>query len=241
MSPEPYVFLSYARRDSEVVGKIVKELENSGLRTWRDISEISPGENWAEAITKGVFGATALVYVSSAASTHSEWTRHELSIALTQNPNCKAVVPVVLDSKGKSNLPSFLSSYQWIDLQADFDAGIAQLVKTLKEVLQSGESAEPSKQKSKGYAFISYAVKDRLFLNRLKAFLSEHKYAYWDFHENKRNYRMQFHLELEEIIREAEVMLCILSPAWKKSRWTPREFLFAEEIRKPTFLLRAEA
>lgn len=35
-------------------------------------------------------------------------------------------------------------------------------------------------------------------------------------------------------------MLCIISPSWKRSKWTPREFLFAEEIGKPVFLLRAK-
>ena len=51
---------------------------------------------------------------------------------------------------------------------------------------------------------------------------------------------MQFHLELEGVIQGSEVMLCIVSPSWKRSKWTPREFLFAEEIGKPVFLLRAK-
>ncbi len=50
MSTAPYVFISYARADSQAVDRIVEGLENSGIRTWRDISEIKPGMEWATAI-----------------------------------------------------------------------------------------------------------------------------------------------------------------------------------------------
>lgn len=31
-----------------------------------------------------------------------------------------------------------------------------------------------------------------------------------------------------------------MTPAWKISRWAPREYLFTEDIRRPIFLLRAQ-
>lgn len=46
-------------------------------------------------------------------------------------------------------------------------------------------------------------------------------------------------LELESIIREASATLSILSPDWKRSKWTPKEYMFSEEVGTPVFLLMA--
>ena len=240
MSTAPYVFISYARADSQAVDRIVEGLEKSGIRTWRDISEIKPGMEWATAIESAAKQASAYVYFASVNSSASAYMERELLYAVSRSSSNITIVPVIIDDSGPRAVPLFLKQYQWVDFRQNFDAALQSLVDALSVSIPRADSAKPKDKVSKGYAFISYSVDDREFLGTLKEFLAVHDYGYWDFHENKRNYEMQFHLELEEIIKGAEVMLCIMSPSWKRSKWTPREFLYAEEIGKPVFLLRAK-
>ena len=73
------------------------------------------------------------------------------------------------------------------------------------------------------------------------AFLAERKYAYWDYNESDRDYHTQLFTELESVIIEASATLSIISPEWKRSTWTIKEYLFSEEVDVPVFLLRAKA
>lgn len=239
MNRSPYVFISYARADSDAADRIVDGLEQAGIRTWRDISEIKPGMEWAREIESAAKSASAYVYIASSHSLNSKWMEQEMLYALSRSTTGLTIVPAILDDSGQSSLPLFLRQYQWVDFRQDFYSALVLLVRALSRVVNPAEPAQRKEKESKGYAFISYSVDDRDFLDGLKEFLASHEYGYWDFHENKRKYEMQFHLELEGIIQGCEVALCILSPAWKRSKWTPREFLYAEEIGKPIFLLRA--
>ena len=123
----------------------------------------------------------------------------------------------------------------------NFNEGIKALVGALANVVARTKPIPIRKPRNKGYAFISYSQNDSIFLDELKTFLGEHDYGYWDFHESKRDYQNQFHLELEGVIRNSQAVLCVLTPDWKRSRWTPREYLFSEEINKPLFLLKYRA
>jgi broad specificity phosphatase PhoE len=40
------VFVSYVHDDSAVVDQLCADLENAGVRTWRDIDELLPGDDW---------------------------------------------------------------------------------------------------------------------------------------------------------------------------------------------------
>jgi hypothetical protein len=54
MADTPFVFVSYARRDSEVVGQIVDELKKLGIRTWVDSAELVAGTSWVRAISNAL-------------------------------------------------------------------------------------------------------------------------------------------------------------------------------------------
>lgn len=69
--------------------------------------------------------------------------------------------------------------------------------------------------------------------------MGERGYAYWDYEKSDREYHTQLYLELEEAIARAKAVLCVLSPAWRSSAWTVKEYLYAQEVGTPTFLLRA--
>ncbi len=233
-----YAFISYARSDMEVVRRIVLALERAGISIWLDTKNIAPGNNFAEAIREAIERATAYVYVASRNSASSKYMELELMAALRAKRSTLSIFPIILDDAGVDGLPAWLRPYQWIDLRESFDAGVQTLVSALSKDVPIQKPIPPGKQKNKGYLFISYSATDRGLLEELKVFLGKHSYGYWDFHESKRDYQTQFHLELEGVIRDSQAVLCIVSPAWKHSRWTPREYLFSEEICKPIFLLK---
>ena len=111
------------------------------------------------------------------------------------------------------------------------------LSKALRLLRQSKPLARP-KGKSKGYVFISYASEDEAFVAELKTHMKGRGYTYWDFRESQRNYQVDYTIELEGVINDAEATLTVISPDWEKSPTSLQELHFSKEVRKPVFLLR---
>lgn len=66
------------------------------------------------------------------------------------------------------------------------------------------------------YFFVSYSARDR----------NNHAFLF---------------LELEEVIKNAAATVSVMSPDWKRSKWSAREFLFSEDVGTPIFLLKVQA
>lgn len=235
-----HVFISYSRRDESVVRRLVDRLAAGGIRVWRDVAEISPGQNWQSEIESAVTSAGAFIWVSSANSASSAWMTRELEAFASHAPGMP-LIPVILDDEGEHRLPAILRSRQWVDLRQDFEAGATLIVATLRGTLPKAAispAASAPAPRSKGYVFISYAEEDESLVSDLKEYLKSKGYAYWDFTESERDYQVQFFLELESVIREAKATLSVVTPSWKLSKWTTKEYLFSEETGVPVFLLR---
>ena len=48
------VFISYSHHDAEIRAEIVEKLESAGISCWYAPRNIQPGEEWADAITRGL-------------------------------------------------------------------------------------------------------------------------------------------------------------------------------------------
>jgi hypothetical protein len=94
MADTPFIFVSYARRDSEVVSRIVDELQNLGIRTWVDSAQLIAGTSWVRAISDALQEAQALLFFISPASVQSKVVTHELETALRRGVR---VLPVLLE------------------------------------------------------------------------------------------------------------------------------------------------
>ncbi len=208
--------------------------------------ELMPGEDWSSSITDAVRDAKVLLWFAGCHTTTSSWMQEELNSIIRSGEEA-IVIPILVDGDEPNELPIFLRSRQWVDARNNVKEAIGILVIALEKYLgspkvekETPEDVREHKTINKGYVFISYSIENKGFLEKLKEFLKVKEYGYWDFHESIRDYQAQFHLELESIIRDSRAVLCIITPAWKSSRWAPREYLFSEDIRKPIFLLRAE-
>jgi len=130
-----------------------------------------------------------------------------------------------------------LAKFQYADFRDDYNVAFQKLIDGIL-FLQQPEPIEHPELKSKGYVFISYADEDSQFVEELKSFLGEHKYAYWDFRESDRNYDVDYSLELEGVIKDAAGTLCVISPNWKHSHISMQEFHFSRDVGTPVFLLK---
>ena len=235
-----YAFTSYNHRDADAVLPIVKALMDRGFNIWIDRFELQPGVDWSSAISDAVRNAKILLWFAGRNTGSSSWMLEELN-AMVRTGEDAIIIPILVDGADPKELPPFLLNRQWVDARDSHETAIEQICQALETYLgPSSGFSKTSKTKNQGYVFISYSVEDAEFLDELKGFLKKKAYGYWDFHESKRDYQTQFHLELESIIRDSRAVLCIVTPSWKVSRWAPREYLFTEDIRKPIFLLRAK-
>ncbi len=239
MNNRKYAFISYSQKDKSFVEKLVHDLRSAGVETWHDVAQISAGENWQKAIERGMEQASVLLYIASMHSIKSSWVAYELGAYHSRGG---IVIPVIIDDEGEITIrnSTILLGMQWVDFRRDYDTALELLKRSLIEILGSGSPLSSEKHKTKGYAFLSYAEEDSVFLGELRKFLGTHGYAYWDYAESDRDYHAQLFLELEGVIRDATATLSILSPSWKQSQWTIKEYLFSEEVNTPVFLLKTK-
>ena len=233
---KPKVFISYSRKDRQFVEYLAERLNNHGVETWIDIQQIAPGEMWQNELKRGVENSDLFLVVLSENYISSAWTSIELALASN-----KKIIPLKISELLSENFPRIIQQLQWIDFSVSFSDGIESLLNAIPQNYKSNQPIEVKEAKSKGYVFLSFCEEDSKFVVELRKFLKLQNFAYWDFEEGERNYQMQFFLELETVINDSEAVLSIISPDWKKSRWTIREFFYSEEIGKPILLLRARA
>ncbi len=232
-----YIFIRYVKKDRAFAEQLSNELEQAGIDVWRGAEEIAPGQDWGEAIRAAIAQADAVLFLSSQHSARSRLIANELDIALERNI---PVLPVVLDFLGFKNMPRKLYGIDWIDFRKDYQATFEHLVERIPAPARQRQPVERKAIQSKGYVFISYAEENTAFVVQLREFLKQRGYSYWDYQDSQRNYHTQLFIELEDVIRDAAATLSVMSQAWRESPWTPKEYLFSEQVATPVFLLRIE-
>lgn len=237
MDKKEYVYFSYSKGDRERVDRLSHDLRAHGIECWLDVEEIGPGSNWSKEIVKALKGASALLFVLSRYSVQSTWLRSELDSFKGRGG---IVIPIVLDDEGARWASRKFVDVQWVDFRSNYEDGFNLLLAALPDSVRKNRPIEAKPRKSKGYVFLSYAQEDAEFIERLKHFLHNRDYAYWDYEESDRDYHNQMYLEIEGVISEAVATLSIISPAWKQSKWALKEYFFSEEIGRPVFLLKAK-
>ncbi|MBQ6177267.1 MAG: toll/interleukin-1 receptor domain-containing protein, partial [Bacteroidales bacterium] len=87
-------FISYSRRDSELVQLFVDELTDLGYSVWIDKDGIESGDAFKTVIVRAIREARCVVFFSSKDSNTSYYTVKEVGIAIRKHI---PVVPVKLD------------------------------------------------------------------------------------------------------------------------------------------------
>lgn len=81
---QPFIFISYAHRDSEAVWPIISRMQRDGYRVWYD-DGIDPGTEWDENIANHVEGCSYFIALLSEGYLASENCRDELNFARDLN------------------------------------------------------------------------------------------------------------------------------------------------------------
>jgi trans-aconitate methyltransferase len=127
-----HIFISYSRRDQEIVDRIVEAIKQAGLSVWLDREEAKATELWRRQIVEAVDSSDAFVLLLSPNSVTSKNVVREVDLAGGAG---KQVVPMLLAPvKLPANLRYRLAGLQFIDLQnLGFDKAVNQLIGILKE------------------------------------------------------------------------------------------------------------
>jgi predicted ATP-dependent Lon-type protease len=119
-------FFSYARKDSDFVLKLAKELRAVGVNLWLDQLDILGGQLWDRAVEEALKTCQGMIAVlSPAESVTSNNVMDEVSYALEAR---KLVIPVVISP---CDIPFRLRRVQHIDCTAGYDTAFSQPLKAL--------------------------------------------------------------------------------------------------------------
>lgn len=139
------IFVSYSRKDSEIVHQVVTELEQEGFDIWIDRDGIESGDAFKHVIVKALNACKVVVFFASEASNSSPWTEKEIGIAVD---NKLPIIPIRLDHSPYSDAVRFdLTNLDYIDLTAPEkrERMLARLKSSLRKKLGLSD-AEPAKK-----------------------------------------------------------------------------------------------
>jgi len=156
MEMKYYVFISYSRKDLELVKEIKAEIDRQvGIDCWMDLDGIESGEQFEDVIINAICKCDTILFMMSANSMQSEWALDELDFAKHEK---KRIVLVSIDNTEMSG--KFYFRYHKYDIitwnnQPQREKlirnlkswiGIEQKEKGEAEKVQTAETSAPSIQ-----------------------------------------------------------------------------------------------
>jgi hypothetical protein len=131
--PADPIFISYSRRDTEIMQKIVVFLRNQGFKVWVDNEKLIPGTTiWEDEIEKALKASDVVIVVMSPDSKNSEWVRREISLA---DQFRKRIMPVLVRGDEDSSVTLRLVTRQFVDLRQKEESGLPSWHLTLSQYL----------------------------------------------------------------------------------------------------------
>lgn len=120
------LFVSYARADAPFVRMLAKDLRAAGHEVWFDEHDIKGGQDWQQAIERGLASCEAVVVVLTLTSVVSEYVRREYGYAINEK---KLVVPIIRE---RCDVPDDLRPMQYLDFTTSYDGGLKKLLSSLE-------------------------------------------------------------------------------------------------------------
>ena len=133
------VFVSYSRRDSDFVRRLVESVAGHGKEAWVDTDGIADSEVFPEAIKRAIEQSDSFLFVITPASVASRYCENEVEYARVLQ---KRIVPVLRDSVADSELPQEIRDRSWIPFTDgdDFETGVGRLISALDTDLEAAKA-----------------------------------------------------------------------------------------------------
>ncbi len=130
------VFISYAREDEEAARKLYRKLKEQGFHPWMDSEDLLPGQLWKPAIIEAMRSASHFLSLLSSQAVEKRGfvntELHEALELLKELPDTAIfLIPVRLNDCQPSH--ERLRDLHWVDLFPDYDEGLQQIIKALRE------------------------------------------------------------------------------------------------------------
>lgn len=148
VSGKPYIFVSYARKDEEMVQSVLQLLRKNHFRFWYDMG-LKSGEEWAEDLGDKIDRCEQFMVLISENAVRSKYVRKEVGMATDQEKNM--LIVYLTETKLSSGLRLLLSDIHAIHREyyardCDFEKAICESVS--RNVFYSVEPALENPGKS---------------------------------------------------------------------------------------------
>ena len=113
------VFVSYSRKNMNIVRKIVDSLDPRLFNVFFDRRVLTPGIEWERTLLDSLEKSDVLIVIVSKAALQSEYVNKEISLFLgtISQDSQKTIIPILIES-GLA-VPQNLSKFQWLDLTSE--------------------------------------------------------------------------------------------------------------------------
>ncbi len=148
-SPRAPLFVSYARKDLEVVTRLYEDLQRLGVTLWIDHRDILPGSpDWEDVIRTALRSASGVLLVVTPNILSSPYVKDELDIARAYQ---RPVYPLWIDgTEWIDCVPLGWGRIQYIDARGQrYEKALTQLVQLeQKQPSASASQSQPAPQES---------------------------------------------------------------------------------------------
>lgn len=124
-----HIFISYSRKDTKVVEQFVESLRKQDFIVWQDVSNISAGDQWHQALLDAIDQTAAVLVFWSQAASHSQYVKEELDRAIQQG---KRIIPVWLDKN--TPLRHDIASFNAIESKGFAPSAVQKIVTAVLEI-----------------------------------------------------------------------------------------------------------
>jgi len=129
------VFISYSRRNAEVMRRVRADLRSSGMNVWTD-ENLQPGtSSWRRAVEAAIRGARTMVVIMTPDSKASEWVEREVNAAKEFEVH---IFPVLARGNPKNAIPLQLNSYQYVDIRKEeyYRTSLLKLIRAVRSEIK---------------------------------------------------------------------------------------------------------
>ena len=139
------VFISYSTHDKPISDAVCAALEGHGIRCWVAPRDITPGQDWSDAIIDAIADCRVCLLVLSAASNQSDQVKREVQNAVSE---AKPILPFRIEDVALSkHMRYFIGTPHWLDaMTPPLERHLQKMVETVGGLIaalddKTGEAA----------------------------------------------------------------------------------------------------